>query len=272
MQDIALKLGRIAMIGGGKMGEAIIAGLVNGALFDPDTVVVAEPEKSRRDYLETTYGIKAVAEGGMIRHPNTAIIAVKPQMLRDIAIGLRQESDFDPKRIISIAAGVTTQTLCELFEDTHVIRVMPNTPLMVGAGMSAVAVAEMTPRSEGDLVCELFSMMGEAVLLDEAQLNAATAINGSGPAYFGLFVRELTTAGIDVGLDPEQANKLAVQTLVGTSRYLELTGESPQHLMDIVTSPNGTTQAALESFSADGLGAIVKRAVEAAVRRAEELA
>lgn len=272
MEGIATKLGRIAMIGGGKMGEAIIAGLINGALFDPDSIVVAEPDENRREYLEDTYGIKAVAQGAAIRHPDTAILAVKPQMLREVAAGLRVEPDFDPARIISIAAGVTTQTLSELFEDMHIIRVMPNTPLMVGAGMSAVAVAGQTPRSEGDLVCEMFSLMGEAVLLDESQLNAATAINGSGPAYFALLVRELATAGIAVGLSPEQANALAVQTLVGTSRYLELTAEAPQHLMDIVTSPNGTTQAALESFAADGFGEMVMHAVEAAVHRAEELA
>ena len=272
MEDIVARLGRIALIGGGKMGEAIIAGLVNGALFDPTTIVVAEPGEERREFLETTYGIETVEDGGQIKYPDTVILAVKPQTLRDVSGRLSGEVDFNPQRIVSIAAGVTTATLSELFPQAAIIRVMPNAPLMVGAGMSAVAVAEQTARAEGELICDLFSLMGEAVLLDESLLNAATAINGSGPAYFALFVRELTAAAIEVGLPPREAAQLALQTMVGTSRYLELTEQSPQQLMDAVTSPNGTTQAALESFMGNGFDTIVRQAVHAAVRRAEELA
>jgi pyrroline-5-carboxylate reductase len=254
------------------MGEAIIAGLVNGAMFDPASVFVAEPGEERRAYLSTTYGVNCVPEGSRISHPTTALLAVKPQVLREICEQLAATPRFDPTRIISIAAGVTTATLRSLFSEGAIIRVMPNAPLMVGAGMSAVCVCSDTSRSEGELVCELFSLMGDAILVDEELMNAATAISGSGPAYFALFTEELAKAAERLGLTSTDALLLATQTLRGSARYLELTEATPTELRVAVTSPNGTTQAALESFEADGLSDVMARAVEAALKRAEELA
>jgi len=138
--------------------------------------------------------------------------------------------------------------------------------------MSAVCVASDTPRLEGEIVRELFSMMGDAILIDEEQINAVTAISGPGPAYFALFVEELARAGTEIGLEEEQAMTLAVQTLRGTARYLELTEASPEELRIAVTSPNGTTAAALDEFRNQGLSGVVEAAVQAALRRAEELA
>jgi pyrroline-5-carboxylate reductase len=143
---------------------------------------------------------------------------------------------------------------------------------MVGAGMSVVCVSPDTPRSEGELIRELFSLMGDAVLLDEELINAATAVSGSGPAYFALFAEELAKAGQRAGLTHEDALLLATQTLRGSARYLELTEATPAELRVAVTSPKGTTQAALEEFEAGGLSLLVQRAVEAALRRAKELA
>jgi pyrroline-5-carboxylate reductase len=174
--------------------------------------------------------------------------------------------------VISIAAGITTDTVRSFFPDAAVIRVMPNTPLMVGAGVSAVCAAEGTARAEAELVRDLFSLMGEAVLIEESQLNAVTALSGSGPAYFALFVEELTAAGVAANLDDDVAALLAQQTLVGTARYLDLTGITPTALRIAVTSPKGTTEAALLDFQAHGFGAIVRSAFNAAMRRAEELA
>jgi pyrroline-5-carboxylate reductase len=269
--DLADRLGTIAIIGGGRMGEAIVAGLV-AAGFDPATIIVAAPGEPRREYLTSSYGVRCVAEGGEVVHPRTALLAVKPQVLREVAAGLAAAADFDPVRVISIAAGVTTATLTECFPGTAVIRVMPNAPLMVGAGMSAVCVASHTGGDEGDLVRGLFSLMGEAVVLDESLLNAATAISGSGPAYFALFVEELTRAGIVAGLPDDAAAMMAQQTLIGTARQLGGTDMTPAELRVAVTSPGGTTQAALEAFERDGLSGIVGAAVTAALQRAEELA
>ncbi|MDR2714244.1 MAG: pyrroline-5-carboxylate reductase [Coriobacteriales bacterium] len=270
--DIASRLGTIAFIGGGKMGEAIISGLVNGALFDPTTLIVAETSGERRTFLEETYGIVCVEDGTLIEQATTCLFAIKPQIFKEVAAHLSAAESFNPERIISIAAGVTTKTIQEYFSDAAVIRVMPNTPLMVGAGMSAVAVAEGTPPSEGELVCKLFSLIGDAVMLDESLINAATAINGSGPAYFARFVLELAHAGERMGLDAKSSLLLAQQTMCGTARQLELGDMTPEELIAAVTSPGGTTQAALEAFDASGLEGVVNSAVQAAVKRAEELA
>ncbi|MDR3037054.1 MAG: pyrroline-5-carboxylate reductase [Coriobacteriales bacterium] len=272
MDDIVAKLGKIAIIGGGKMGEAILAGLVNGMMFDPDSVIVAEPGQDRRAQLSAAYGITCVAQGSQAAHPTTVILAVKPQVFREVCGELAAAPSFAPQRIISIAAGITTATLRSFFAKGAIIRVMPNAPLMVGAGMSAVCVAEDTSRGEGELVRELFSMMGDAVLLDEALINAATAISGSGPAYFALFVEELTQAGAQLGLAPEDSALLAIQTLRGAARYLELTQATPADLRVAVTSPGGTTAAALAEFERKDLSGVVMAAVTAALVRAEELA
>jgi pyrroline-5-carboxylate reductase len=272
VDDIAARLGTIAIIGGGKMGEAIVAGLVNGAMFDPGSVIVADPSAERRAYLSSTYHITCVADAVQIAHPTTALLAIKPQQLRALCEQLAATPAFDPVRVVSIAAGVTTATLRALFCGGAIIRVMPNAPLMVGAGMSAVCVAADTSRAEGELVRELFSLMGDAILLDEALMNAATALSGSGPAYFALFVEKLAEAGERIGLSSTDALLLASQTLRGTARYLELTEAGPAELRVAVTSPGGTTQAALEEFEAQGLSELVTRAVEAALHRAEELA
>ena len=272
MEDIATKLGKIAIIGGGKMGEAILSGLVHGAMFDLDSVLVAEPDEARRVYLSSTYGVTCYATGSEISHPTTVILAIKPQILNETCEELASARGFDPERVISIAAGITTKTLSSLFSRAAIIRVMPNTPLMVGAGMSVVCVSADTSSIEGELTRELFSLMGEAILLDESLLNAVTAISGSGPAYYALFVEELTKAGVEIGLSADDSLLLAVQTLTGTARYLELTEASPEELRIAVTSPKGTTEAALDEFRARGLSDVVMAAVKAALRRAEELA
>lgn len=277
MSDVTVKpavseqLGKIALIGGGKMGEAIVAGLVHGAFFDPSSIEIAEPNEARRAYLSEAYGVDCVKDGTELVGVTTVLMAVKPQVFKQVAESLMQAEHFKPERVISIAAGVTTKTISELFGAVPVIRVMPNAPLLASSGMSVVAVAEDTPNYEGELVVELFSLMGDALLIDEDKINAATAISGSGPAYFALLTEELARAGKAIGLTEEQAEHLSLQTFVGTARQLQLTEESPAELRQAVTSPGGTTQAALESFTAQNFGGIVQEAVEAALKRAEEL-
>ena len=270
--EVIERLGKIALVGGGKMGEAILAGLVHGALLDPQAIEVAEPSPQLRAHLSETYDVDCVDDAALITHAQTALFAVKPQVFRQVAEHLAAAESFAPERIISIAAGITTETIREYFPEAQIIRVMPNAPLMVSAGMSVVCVGASTSNSEGELVAEMFSLMGEAVLLPEAMINAATAISGSGPAYFALLVEELADAGEKLGLTKEQSEKMALQTLIGTARQLQLTDISPSEPRVAVTSPGGTTQAALESFAAQGFGAVVEQATKAACKRAEELA
>lgn len=264
-------LGTIALVGGGKMGEAIISGLVQGALLDPRQLIVVEPNADRRELLSETYGVDCLEQGEELPPVETALFAVKPQVFIQVAKDLAAAESFAPKRVISIAAGITTTTIRALFPEAQVIRVMPNTPLMVSTGMSVVAVSEHTQLSEGELVVQLFSLMGDAVLVDEDKIDAVTAISGSGPAYFALLAEELALAGEGIGLSAELSERLAVQTLIGTARQLQLTEESPLQLREAVTSPGGTTEAALNSFKTHHLDSIVKQAVKAAYLRAQEL-
>ena len=271
MQQLQQRLGSIALIGGGKMGEAIVSGLIKGTGFDADGICVAEPFEERWPVLNGLYGVRCVADGSEIADADTFILAVKPQIMDEVASSLAAAAGFAPQRVISIAAGVTTTALTRFFTDTAVIRVMPNINLSVSAGMSVVAPAEGTSMAEAELVCELFSQMGKAVVIDEGLIDAATAVNGSGPAYFALFAEELAAAGAEAGIPEDIAKILATQTLIGTGRYLQMTEESPAELRAAVTSPGGTTQAALESFAEQGFGAVVREAFAACLKRAREL-
>ena len=271
MEGLQERLGKLAIIGGGQMGEAIVAGLVHGALFDADNVYVAEPFENRRELLSEQYGVHCVEDGSQIDNPETVILAVKPQIFRDVAAELTELDNFTPKRVVSIAAGISTTVMLEYFTDCAVVRVMPNINLIVSAGMSVVAPAEGTPHKEAELVSDLFNLMGEAVIIEEQLINAATAINGSGPAFFALFTEELAQSGIAQGLPEEIAWQLARQTIIGTGRSLELRDISPAELRAAVTSPNGTTQAALECFQAQQFGIVVNNAFIACLNRAEEL-
>ena len=271
MVELQERLGSIAVIGGGQMGGAIVGGLIKGASFDVNGIVVAEPFESQRNMLSESYGVRCVEDGSELDRTDTIIMAVKPQIFRDVAAALVAAANFAPKRVVSIAAGITTALMTEYFTDCAVIRVMPNINLMVASGMSVVAPSDGTPLAEAELVCELFSLLGEASIVDEQMVDAATAVSGSGPAYFALFVEELAKSGVALGLPEALALRLARQTLVGTGSYLALKDISPEELRSAVTSPNGTTEAAIECFEAQNFGLVVRNALEACLRRAKEL-
>ncbi|MDR2108786.1 MAG: pyrroline-5-carboxylate reductase [Coriobacteriales bacterium] len=273
--DLAFRLGQIAVVGAGKMGEAIIAALVEGASFSPEQISAVAPREHRRARLSERYGIVTHADVEGLAALDTVILAVKPQILREVAAQLAAcwaaRPQRAPKRVISIAAGVPVAVLHELFFNVAVVRVMPNIALLVGAGMSAVAATPATPPDETELARDLFACMGEAVIIAEELIDGATAISGSGPAYFALLCRELARFGESAGLPAAQAQMLSVQTLFGAARYLQITEQSPDELMTAVASPGGTTQAALESFARNDFARIVCEAASAATARAKEL-
>jgi len=271
MEGLQARLGRIGLIGGGKMGEAIVAGLVKGAGFDPASIEVAEPFEERWEVLSGLYDVRCVPDGTDLADPQTVIMAVKPQVFREVAATLQASPGFRPRLVVSIAAGVTTDVMLEFF-DCAVVRVMPNLCLSVSAGMAAVAPAAGTALAEAELVAELFGLMGDAVIIDESLIDVATAVHGSGPAYYALFTEILARLGAQAGLPQDVSEKLARQTAIGTGRYLELTSDSPAELRVAVTSPGGTTEAALQSFEAAGLEQVMREAFEACLRRARELA
>ncbi len=263
--------GRLAVIGGGKMGEAIVSGLLGAGVIGASDVVIAEPDGARRDVLASLYGVEVVADGALaVRQALVTLLAVKPQVI-DVVVGELADS-VGSSIIVSIAAGVTCARLeAMLGVGASVVRVMPNTPAMVGAGMALVSGGVSASRQDVDRIASMFSAIGRAVVVDEALQDAGTAISGSGPAYFALVVDALARAGETHGLSRGIAQELAVQTMLGTALMLQTREMDPEELIQGVSSPGGTTVAALAELESLNVRAAFAQAVSAAVNRSKEL-
>ena len=262
--------GTMTVIGGGRMGEAIVSGLLSAGSVALGRVTIAEPSAARRDELKSAYGVRCVADASEALPADVALVAVKPQ-IADAVIGDLSEA-LGSAIVVSIVAGFTCARLESLLPDgTSVVRVMPNTPAMVGEGMAVVSGGAEASAEDVVLVESLFAQIGRAVVVAEQYQNAATAISGSGPAYFALVIDSLARAGVRQGLPRDVAQALAIQTMLGTARLLEETGVHPGVLIDNVSSPGGTTIAAIEALEAYGLRAAFAEAVAANVERSQEL-
>lgn len=254
------------------MGDAIVGGLMRVGVLGVADVVVAEPDPARRAALSETRGVRVVADGReAVSGAATVLLAVKPQVFDEV---VRSVADAIPREalVVSIAAGITCARLEALLAPgSPVVRVMPNTPALVGQGMAVISAGAGASAEQLESVRDMFSALGDAVVLDESLQNAATAISGSGPAYMAIFLDALAAAGERQGLSRELALRLAAQTMRGTVGLLESAGMGPQDLVDAVSSPGGTTVAAVAQLDAGGLRGIVDDAVAAAVARAREL-
>ena len=258
---------KLSIVGGGKMGEALLAGLVTSKWAEPDELSVIEPDENRikelkEKYKETTFSDELLVSENFL-------LAVKPQMVSAIC---QEINEMKPKRVISIAAGITINSIeSELSKGTAVVRVMPNTPAMIGEGMSAIAPGTSATKEDLDWASSILSAVGEVVVVDENTLDAVTGLSGSGPAYLFLLAEAMIAAGIVNGLDPSVADLLTRQTLLGASSLLSTSGVAPLDLRTSVTSPNGTTAAAIESFEKNQFLALVNDAITAATERSKEL-
>ncbi len=262
--------GTITAIGGGRMGEAIIRGLIGAESVAVGNVTIAEPNAARREELAATYDVRCVADGVEALPADVVLLAIKPQVADAVIAGLAEK--LHGSLVVSIVAGFSTARLETLLPaGTAVVRVMPNTPAMVGEGMAVISGGSETSAEQVELVRELFAQIGRAVVVDEHYQNAATAISGSGPAYFALVIDALARAGVRQGLPRDIAQLLAVQTMRGTAVMIEETGVHPEVLIDGVSSPGGTTIAAIEALEAHGLRAAFAEAVAANVARSQEL-
>jgi pyrroline-5-carboxylate reductase len=257
-------MARLLVIGGGRMGEALVAGLVTSGWAPADEIAVVEVAEARRDELIAAHPgleVRAEAVDGV-----DTVLAVKPG---DALTSLDGRA---PKRVLSIAAGVTTGALeAALPDGTPVVRAMPNTPALVGAGAAAVAGGAHATDDDLAWAEEVLGAVGTVVRVPEAQLDAVTGLSGSGPAYVFLVAEALIDAGVLVGLPRPASRELAVQTLLGAARLLSETGETPEALRAQVTSPGGTTAAGLRALEAGGVRSAVVDAVVAATERSREL-
>jgi pyrroline-5-carboxylate reductase len=260
----------IAFIGGGNMAEALIAGL-RRAGHAGENIIVAEPLQPRHNDLTEKYGIHAVADNReAASQADILVLAVEPQQMQTVLEGLAGHDKPDAT-LISIAAGVSMDTLRGwLGEHAALVRVMPNTPALVGAGISVLfSDADDRHRARAEYVLKA---CGESVWVDdEKQLHAVTAVSGSGPAYFFLLAEIMQAAGVKLGLSEELAARLAAQTALGAGKMLVESNLSAEQLRHQVTSPGGTTQSALDVMFELGLPNAVREGVTAACKRSEEL-
>jgi len=264
-------LKRIGFIGGGAMGEAFIRGLLaQGA--DSQTIAVSEKNLERLGFLEKEYGIVSFRENGeLARFADIVILAVKPQNLLE-AIESFSSLITGDKILVSILAGVTRAKLKSLLpQGSKVIRAMPNTPVLVGAGVTVLAADEDITPAELQSVCEVFEAVGSVAVLPEDLLNAVTGLSGSGPAFVYLFIEALADGGVMAGLPREVACKLAAMTVKGAAMMVLESKLHPAQLKDMVASPGGTTICGLLEMEKAGVRGAVMQTVMSAAKRAEEL-
>jgi len=263
---------KIAFIGAGRMASAMVGGLLSKGYFRPSEIGCTCGDDPTGPALAEKTGIRY--EPGLstlLADAETIVLACKPQQFTALDPAL--DDAVTGKLVISILAGMPLARLRGRFSGArNLVRAMPNTPGQIGAGITAYAAASELDRPDAGTVGRVLGALGEVVALEEAQIDAVTAISGSGPAYLYEFTAALRAAGGAVGLAPDVAHKLAVATITGAARLLAASREDPEALRNAVTSPGGTTEAALNAMQAEDLRGLVERAALAAKARSIELA
>lgn len=254
------------------MAEAIISGLLKSEAVLPSQITATDVDGGRLDHIHKTYGVEVAADSATaVRDSRFVIMAVKSRDFREALAGFAGE--LGPGHLlITIAAGVSVARIRSLLQsDIPIVRVMPNTPALVNAGVSAIAMPPGMSASDRDFVQGIFAAVGSVVLVEEADMNGVTAVSGSGPAYFFLFVKELIEAAVKTGLTRELAVVLVRETFFGSAALLKAGSMDEQQLITAVTSPGGTTESALKIFAGANFAEIVENVVAAAAARAREL-
>ncbi len=260
-------MARLQVIGGGRMGEALLGGLVSSGWAAAGELHVVEPDSARQEAVADA--VPGVSVSAQPRSGIDAVIAVKPDV---VAAVLPSLADAAAPRVLSIAAGVRTGAIeAGLPAGTPVVRAMPNTPALVGVGAAAIAGGSAAGASDLAWARSILEAVGTVAVVDEADIDAVTGLSGSGPAYVFRLAEALRAAGIAQGLDTAVADGLVRQTLLGAATLLAESGEDPGRLRENVTSPGGTTAAGLAVLDEGDLMGIVDRAVAAATRRSREL-
>ena len=251
------------------MAEAILSRLLVEEVFAADTVLVSEPRAERREFLAQKYKVRVTADNQTaVADTETLLLAIKPQILNKVVASLTS----NPKTtVVSILAGVTIARLEQAFPQQPVMRVMPNTPATVGAGMTAIASGTHTSIEHIDRAKSIFAAVGEVVEVSESAMDAVTGLSGSGPAFVALAIEALADGGVASGLPRAIALQLATQTVLGTATLVKETGLHPGVLKDRVTSPGGTTIAGVAKLESAGFRSALIEAVKTATARSKEL-
>ncbi len=263
---------RIAVIGAGIMGEAMISGMLRQGLVPPEQIMATELRAERRDEIAARYGVQVTDDNVAAVHwAQVAVFAVKPQTLPKLLPELRGTLN-DGELVLSIVAGAPIRHFAELLGHPQVVRSMPNTPAQIGEGMTVwTSAAAVTEQQRGWARTILGSFGHEQYVDDETYLDMATALSGTGPAYFFLLLEAMVDAGVHLGFPRYMAEKLVMQTMIGSALYAQQSGKHLAELKNGVTSPAGTTAAALYELERGGLRTVLTDAIWAAYRRSAEL-
>jgi pyrroline-5-carboxylate reductase len=261
----------LAILGAGVMGETVLSGLLRAG-WHADQIVATDRRPERREELIARYGIRMLENTDAVAEAETVILVVKPQDMRELLAEIA-ESIKPGALVVSLAAGVDTVLIeSHLPEGVAVVRVMPNTPAQVDEGMAAISPGSHSTQDHLDRVTEILSATGRVITVPERYQDAVTAISGTGPAYLFFVVEAMIEAGVHLGLPRDTATELVVQTMLGSAKLLRETGEHPTVLRERVTSPGGTTAAAVRQLEDHKVRAAFLGAMEAARDRSRELA
>jgi pyrroline-5-carboxylate reductase len=264
----------LGILGAGNMAEAIVRGVLNAKRLTPQQIIAADVSPERRKLFQTELGVTAVEDNADVAgQSRTVLLSVKPQMMLTALGGIGKVLQPDAL-VISIAAGISSKFIESALGDRaawRVVRSMPNTPMLVGEGMVGIAAGKNATAEDLASARQLFESAADVIEVAESQIDAVTAISGSGPAYFFFLVEQMIQAGTQLGLSPEQSRKLAAKTALGAAKMLVTSADSPSELRRKVTSPGGTTAAAISSMELHGLPKIVVDAIKAAEKRGKEL-
>jgi pyrroline-5-carboxylate reductase len=269
---MALKKKRIAILGTGNMGEALTKGLLRAGKTAPDSLVCSDPRAERREEIKQRYGVQVTGDNrAAADQADVVVLAVKPQII-DVLLEEIAPAIDARKLVISIAAGVPIGAIArKLGAGVRIVRTMPNTPALVGAGATALARGPHATEADLEQALSLFEAVGVAVVVEEHHLDAVTGLSGSGPAFVFMAIEALADGGVKVGLARPVALALAAQAVMGSAKLVLETGEHPGRLKDQVTSPGGTSIAGVHALESAGFRAALIAAVEAATRRSQEL-
>ena len=263
---------KITFIGSGVMGEAMLSAILDKGLITPQSISVSDIDEARCQYLRQEYRVAVMSNNRLaVEKSDVVVLAIKPQNLIEVMAELNGQLK-SAQLVLSIIAGAKIDTLCLGLNHSRVVRAMPNTPAQIGEGISVWTATTEVTEQQKEWAGSILGAMGKKVYVDdERYIDMATAVSGSGPAYFFLMVESLVDAAVHIGLPHEIAQELVLQTMLGSGYFIQRSGESPAELRRMVTSPGGTTAEALLQLEKGGFYDLVMQAVSAAYNKAKRL-
>jgi pyrroline-5-carboxylate reductase len=272
VRGVGLKSARIALIGAGQLGEAILAGLLGAGILSKDQVVATAAHESRTDYLAERFNIRvSVSNREAVRDANLILLSVKPRVVKQVLEEIRDDLH-EGQVLISTVASVPTRYIENLVgKSIPVVRTMPNTPCLIRMGMTALCAGAYAEPQHLELGQQVFDCLGRTIIVDERHMDAVTGLSASGPAYIYIVIESLAEGGVKMGLPRDIATQLAAQTVLGAGSMVLQSGEHPARLKDTVTTPAGCTIDGILELEEGGLRVTLIKAVVRATQRAKEL-